>query len=163
MLECFSPFTFQAFALLLHYQVLSWSIRSKSKTNHDSLMHIFPCYTWATCICFQFCFHTKISVTFVIGQCHFFHWFWFYTQLKTPLSSLIQQKQNFRVPFFVSDIWPESFKYYPFFIRISKTKSLAAFSWRAGSRNECICPFYVLGLLRTWTMMKITLCWTRKY
>ncbi len=49
------PSTSKCKKLIINILVpLSWPIRSKTKTNHHSLAHVFPRFVPATCICFEF-------------------------------------------------------------------------------------------------------------
>ena len=43
-------------------------ITSKTKTNCNSLVHVFPHFISATCIFYAFCWFIGLSVAFVIGQ-----------------------------------------------------------------------------------------------
>ena len=62
-------------------------IRSKTKTNRDSLVHILQRFASATCNCFAF-WLVHLIICVLCDWLEWLLWFWFYdTQMKTALSS----------------------------------------------------------------------------
>ena len=73
--------TFKKLAPLFH------PIRSKTKTNRDSLVHVFPRFASATCNYFVF-WLVHLIICVLCDWLEWLLWFWFYdTQLKTALST----------------------------------------------------------------------------
>ena len=62
-------------------------IRSKTKTNRDSLVHVFPHFASATCYCNHFVFWlVHLIICVLCDWLEWLLWFWFSnTQLKTTL------------------------------------------------------------------------------
>ena len=63
-------------------------IRSKTKTNRDSLVRVFPCFASATCNYFVF-WLVHLIICILCDWLEWLLWFWFYdTQLKSALCNV---------------------------------------------------------------------------
>jgi len=70
---------------------LSHPIRSKTKTNRDTLINFFPRFCRLHVFASSFDWFSGLSVSFVIGQSDYFGFVFYDTQLKTTLWVVIEK------------------------------------------------------------------------
>jgi len=69
-------------------------IRSKTKTNCDSLVHVFPHFALATCSYFMF-WLVHLIICALCDWLEWLLWFWFYdTQLKTAVTEEVCEQST---------------------------------------------------------------------